>query len=185
MIFWKSWNILSSWHSRISSLQEWATLVEGRSRPSVVPRSIYANQRQQVWWIHPTRQNIKNDACLETNQRASVHVWKKIEHVRPPQTTQCIPYERLLHTLNSVDVCAIERQPHTTGVFKFQAQKGNMKSLKRIRAPKLTRQPFHKPKNCQSPSICLVKDTLLSIITPKSLIESTRTRMIPHNMYKN
>jgi hypothetical protein len=56
-----------------------------------------------------TRQNIKNkhDACistpfgqcLETNQRTSVHVWRKIEHVRPPQTTQCIPYELLLHTL--------------------------------------------------------------------------------------
>jgi hypothetical protein len=29
-------------------------------RPSVVPRSIYANQRIQVWWFHPTRQNIKN-----------------------------------------------------------------------------------------------------------------------------
>jgi hypothetical protein len=107
------------------------------ARPSVVPRSIYANQRQTVWWIHPTRQNIKNkhDACigtsfgqcLETNRRASVHVWRKIDHVRPPHTTQCIPNELLLHTLNYIDVCAIERQP--TGVFKFLAHKGNIKGL--------------------------------------------------------
>jgi hypothetical protein len=36
------------------------------ARPIVVPRIIYANQRQQVWWIHPTRQNIKNkhDTCM-------------------------------------------------------------------------------------------------------------------------
>jgi hypothetical protein len=70
------------------------------TRSSVVPRCIYANQRQQVWWIHSTRQNIKNkhdacistlfDQCLETNQRASVHVWRKIAHVRLPQTTQYI-----------------------------------------------------------------------------------------------
>jgi hypothetical protein len=63
--------------------------------------------------------------CLETNQRASVHVWRKIEHVRPPQTTQCIPYELLLRVLNSIDVCAIERPPYTTGVLKFRAHKGN------------------------------------------------------------
>jgi hypothetical protein len=73
------------------------------ARPSVVPRSIYANHRQPVWWIYPTRQNIKitHDACIGTsfgqclkaNQRTSVHVWRKIAHVRPPQTTQCIPYK--------------------------------------------------------------------------------------------
>jgi hypothetical protein len=67
---------------------------------------------------------------LETNQRASVHVWRKIEHVRPPQTTQCIPYELLLHTLNSIGVCAIERPPHTTSVFKFLAQKVHSYSKK-------------------------------------------------------
>jgi hypothetical protein len=92
------------------------------ARSSVVPRSIYANERQQVWWVYSTRQNIKNkhDACIstpfgqchETNQRASVHVWRKIAHVRPPQTTQCIPYELPLHTLNSIDVRTIERPPH-------------------------------------------------------------------------
>jgi hypothetical protein len=104
--------------------------------PSVELRSIYANQRQLVWWIHPTRQNIKNkheacistsfSRCLETNQRASVHVWRKIDQVRPPQTTKCILYELLLQTLNSIDVWAIERPPHTTGVFKFRAHKGNV-----------------------------------------------------------
>jgi hypothetical protein len=126
---------------------------------SVVPRSIYANQRQIVWLIYPTRQNIKNkhDACIgtsfgqcfETNQRASVHVWKKIAHVRPLQTTQCIPYKLSLHTLNSIDVCAIERPSHTTDVFKFRSHKGKIKG---IRVPKLTRQLLHKPHHCQSPS---------------------------------
>jgi hypothetical protein len=87
-------------------------------------------------------------------------------------------------------VCAIERPPHTTGVFKFQAQKGNMKSLKRIRGPLNSHDNlFTNPSIAKAlptvTSISPVKDTLLSIITPKSLIESTRTKMIPHNMYKN
>jgi hypothetical protein len=42
-----------------------------------------------------------------------------------PQTTQCIPYELLLHALNSIDVCAIERPPYTTGVLEFRVHKGS------------------------------------------------------------
>jgi hypothetical protein len=118
------------------------------ARPSV------ANQRLQVWWMHPTRQNIKNkqDACistsfgqcLEENQRASVHVWRKIAHVSPSQTTQCIPDELPLHTLNSIDVCAIERLPHTTGVFKFWVHKGSIKghTTTSSQTPALPK-PFH------------------------------------------
>jgi hypothetical protein len=48
-----------------------------------------------------------------------------------------IPNEFPLHTLNSIDVCAIERLPQTTGVFKFWSHKGNIKGLKSIRVPKL------------------------------------------------
>jgi hypothetical protein len=119
-----------------------------------------------------TRQNIKNkhDACIrtsfgqcfKTNQRASVHVWRKIEHVRPPQTPKCLSYELLLHTLNSIDVCVIERHKET------------IKGLKSIRVPKLTRQPLHNPLSTVT-SIYPEKDILLSIITPKSLVESTRS----------
>jgi hypothetical protein len=144
-----------------STIQRLVNAIVGAMKISVVPRSIYANQRQQVWWIHSTRQKCKNkqDACintsfgmsLETNQRASVHVWRKIEHVRPPQTTQWIPHELLLHTLNSIDVRAIEKPPHTTGVFKFRAYKGNIKGLKSIRVPKLTKRPLHKPKALPKP----------------------------------
>jgi hypothetical protein len=68
--------------------------------------------------------------------RASVLVWRKIEHVRPSQTTQCIPYELLLHTLYSIDVYAIERPPHTTGVFKLRVHKDNIKGLESIRVRK-------------------------------------------------
>jgi hypothetical protein len=53
------------------------------------------------------------------------------------------PYELPLHMLNSIDVCAIEKPPHTTGAFKFRANKGNIKGLKSIKVPKLTRQPQH------------------------------------------
>jgi hypothetical protein len=35
-------------------------------------------------------------------------------------------------------VRTIERPPHTTGIFKFRAHKGNIKGLKSIRVPKLT-----------------------------------------------
>jgi hypothetical protein len=70
----------------------------------------------------------------------------------PSMSTQFIPYELLLHTLNSINVCATEKPSHTTGVFKFRVHKGNIKGLKSIRAPKLTRQPLHKPKHCQSSS---------------------------------
>jgi hypothetical protein len=107
----------------------------------------------KFWWIHPTRRNVKNkhDVCintyfsqsLKTYQRASLLVWRKIEHVCPPQTTECIPYEHFIHTLNPIDVCAIERSPHTTGVFKFRACKGNIKGLKSIRVPKKPFQPWH------------------------------------------
>jgi hypothetical protein len=47
---------------------------------------------------------------------------------------------------------AYELPPHTTGVFKLRTHKGNIKGLKNIRVPKLTRQPLHKPHHCHSPS---------------------------------
>jgi hypothetical protein len=86
--------------------------------------------------------------CLEMNQRESVHVWRKIEHVRAPQTMQCIPYELLLYLLNTINVCAIKRPPNTTDVFKFLAHKGNKEGPKSIMVPKITRQPLHKSKHC-------------------------------------
>jgi hypothetical protein len=58
-----------------------------------------------------------------------------------------------------------------------------------MKVPKLTWQPFTNLSIAKTlptvTSICPAKDILLSIITPKSLIESTRSRMIPPNMYKN
>jgi hypothetical protein len=45
------------------------------TRSSVVPRSIYANQRQQVWWIPPTSQNFsvsrRFNAYLSTYEERS------------------------------------------------------------------------------------------------------------------
>jgi CRISPR/Cas system-associated endonuclease Cas1 len=47
------------------------------ARPSVITRSIYANQRQQVWWIHPTRQNIKKKNMTHALARLLASVRKK------------------------------------------------------------------------------------------------------------
>jgi hypothetical protein len=128
-----------------------------------------------------TRQNFKNkhdDACistsfgqcLETNQCPSVYVCKKSAHVRPPQTAQCIytlrtSFAHPLHRLIFIDEWAIERPPHITEIFKFQAHKWNINGLKSIKVPKLTRQTLP--------------------TTSKRLIESTRSRIIPLNMYEN
>jgi hypothetical protein len=88
-------------------------------------------------------------------------------------------------------VCAIERPPHTTGVFKFLAHKGNINGLKSVRVLNLHDNLFTNPSIAKAlPTVtsicpCPVKDNLLSIITPKSLIASTRSRMIPPNIYEN
>jgi hypothetical protein len=122
----------------------------------------YCNKRKKYYVVLPHRLtgmswvyvvSTSFGQCLETNQRASVHVWRKIARDRLLQTTQCIPYQLPLHTLNSIDICAIERPPHTTGVFKFQ---GNIKGLKSIGVPKLTRKPLQKPQHYQSPSNRLI-----------------------------
>jgi hypothetical protein len=140
-----------------------------------------------------TRQNIKNkhDACistsfgqcLKTNKRAFVHVWRKIAHVRPPQITQRIPYEHSLHTLNSIDVCAIENPPHSTGVFKFWAQKGNIEghTTTSSQTPALPKSPSNRNINMPSKRHLVVHYYSQGL---KSLIESIRSRMIPPNMYE-
>jgi hypothetical protein len=109
--------------------------------------------------------NISKINMTRALARVSFHVWIKIKHVRPPKPRN----ELLLHRLNSIDLCAIESPPHTTGVCKFRAHKRNIKGLKSIRVPNLTRQPLHKPQHRIAKvfptvtSIYPVKDILLSI----------------------
>jgi hypothetical protein len=84
-------------------------------------------------------------------------------------------------------IAAIDRPLHTTGVYKFRAHKGNITGLESTRVPKLTRQPLHKPKHCQSPSnrnINMLSKRHLAVHYYFQVIDRVNT-MISPNMYEN
>jgi hypothetical protein len=145
------------------------------AHPSVVPRSIFANQRQRVWWTPPTRQNIKNkhDACIfrSVSRDESMRICSRMEEDRTCLSTP----NHAMHTSRTYSAHAQrkERLPHTTGVFKFRAQKGNIKGLQSIRIPTLTRQPLYKPQHCQSPS-----NHKVNSLTREKTIERHKSRQL-------